>query len=75
MNALAAADPAHARPDVPHLLDTTAVTSRPAGRHGLNPTLLRIEARRALRNRSGLIFAVIMPVAFFLMWGLSLIHI
>ena len=67
-------------------LDTTAVTSRPAGRHGLNPTLLRIEARRALRNRSGLIFAVIMPVAFFLMWGrnpqyadigygLSLIHI
>ncbi|MCB1251926.1 MAG: ABC transporter permease [Austwickia sp.] len=69
MNALAAADPAHARPDVPHLLDTTAVTSRPAGRHGLNPTLLRIEARRALRNRSGLIFAVIMPVAFFLMWG------
>lgn len=36
---------------------------------GLNPTLLRLEVRRLLRNRRTLVFAVIMPVAFFFMFG------
>ena len=50
--------------------DTTYdVARRSPGNRGLNPTLLRIEARRVLRNRGGLIFAVVMPLMFFLMWG------
>lgn len=50
-------------------LDASALTRRTPGHGGLNPTLLRIESRRVLRNRGGLIFAVLMPVVFFLMWG------
>ena len=36
---------------------------------GLNSTLLKLEVRRLLRNRRTLVFAVIMPVAFFLIFG------
>ena len=36
---------------------------------GLNPTLLRLEVRRMLRNRRTVIFSVVMPVLFFLIFG------
>ena len=49
-------DPAPARRSVP-----------PLG--GFNPTLLRLEVRRLLRNRRTLVFSVVMPVAFFLLFG------
>ena len=42
---------------------------RAVSRETLNPTLLRIEIKRVLRNRTSLIFAVVLPVAFFLMFG------
>ena len=34
-----------------------------------NPTLLRLEVRRMLRNRRTVIFSVVMPVVFFLIFG------
>lgn len=53
---------------------TTAVqtydlsTRRPADR-GLNPTLLRILLRRTLTDIGAVVFAVVMPIFFFLMFG------
>jgi len=38
---------------------------------GLNPTLLRLELRRLLRNRRTVIFTLVMPVVFFLIFGLN----
>ena len=37
---------------------------------GLNTTLLRIELRRVLRNRRTMIITLVMPVVFFLIFGL-----
>ena len=37
---------------------------------GLNPTYLGLEIRRILRNRRTLVFILIMPAAFFLLFGL-----
>lgn len=37
---------------------------------GLNPTMLRLEVRRVLRNRRTLIFTLIFPAVFFLLFGL-----
>jgi len=37
--------------------------------NGFNPTLLGIEIRRLLRNRRTVIFTLVLPVAFFLMFG------
>lgn len=54
---------------LPLSLDAAALTRRIPGRRGLNPTMLRIEALRTLRNRGALIFAVVMPIAFFVMFG------
>jgi ABC-2 type transport system permease protein len=36
---------------------------------GFNPTLLRLELRRLLRNRRTVIFTLVMPPAFFLIFG------
>ncbi|MDH6280765.1 ABC transporter permease [Prescottella agglutinans] len=38
---------------------------------GFNTTLLRLELRRLLRNRRTVIFTLVMPVVFFLIFGLS----
>jgi len=37
---------------------------------GLNPTLVRLELRRLLRNKRTVIFTLVMPVVFFLLFGL-----
>ncbi|NHN57424.1 ABC transporter permease [Calidifontibacter sp. DB0510] len=42
---------------------------RRAAGGGLNPTLLRIELLRVLRNKRTMIFTVVMPVAFFFLFG------
>ena len=36
---------------------------------GFNPTLLRIELRRMMRNRRTIIFALVFPAAMFLVFG------
>jgi len=38
---------------------------------GFNPTLLRLELRRLLRNRRTVIFTLVLPVVFFLLFGLN----
>lgn len=38
---------------------------------GLNLTLLRLELRRMLRNRRTVVFTVVLPVVFFLLFGVS----
>ena len=38
---------------------------------GFNPTLVRLELRRLLRNRRTVIFTLVMPVVFFLIFGLN----
>src|SRR4051794_9656342 len=40
-----------------------------APRGGFNPTYLRLEMRRLLRNRRTVIFTLVMPAAFFLAFG------
>ena len=47
-------------------LDLSSRTAPPLG--GLSPTLLSLEARRRLRNRRSVIFSILLPVAFFLMF-------
>jgi len=44
---------------------------RAQGLRGLNTTVLGLEIRRLLRNRRTVAFAVISPVAFFLLFGLN----
>jgi ABC-2 type transport system permease protein len=46
-------------------------TRRAPGLGGLNLTVLKLEVRRLLRNRRTVIFAVISPVLFFLIFGLN----
>ena len=46
-------------------------TRRVPPRGGFNLTLLRLEVRRLLRNRRTLMFTVVMPVVFFLIFGLN----
>jgi ABC-2 type transport system permease protein len=46
-------------------------TRRAPGLGGLNLTVLTLEVRRLLRNRRTVIFAVISPVLFFLVFGLN----
>ena len=53
---------------------STATTSTAAQRTvppfgGFNTTLLRLELRRMLRNRRTVIFSVVLPVVFFLLFG------
>ena len=47
-------------------LDLSSRATPPLG--GLSLTLLSLEARRRLRNRRAIIFSVLLPVAFFLMF-------
>jgi ABC-2 type transport system permease protein len=44
---------------------------RPPSRGGLNTTVLRLEIRRLLRNRRTVIFALVIPSVFFLLFGLN----
>jgi ABC-2 type transport system permease protein len=56
----------------PETLDVAAALRRPDPRFGgFNPVLVRIEVTRLLRNRRTLIFTVIAPPIFFLMFGLN----
>ena len=52
---------------------TAAVTAVPERRvpplGGFSPTFLRLEIRRLLRNRRTLVFTLVMPPAFFLLFG------
>jgi len=53
-------------------MSTTTFETRRAPRlGGFNPTLLRLELRRLLRNRRTVIFTLVMPVVFFLLFGLN----
>ncbi len=48
------------------------LNARPVpGLGGFNATLLRLEVRRMLRNRRTLIFTMIVPSVFFLLFGLN----
>jgi len=42
---------------------------------GFSPALLRLEIRRRLRNRRTVIFALVLPVAFFLLLGLNVTYV
>ena len=44
-------------------------SARPLAGCGFSPTFLRLELRRMLRNRRTVIFTLIMPTAFFLLFG------
>lgn len=46
-----------------------AIDARVAGRRGLNPTLLRIELLRVLRNKRTMIFTLIMPIGLYFLFG------
>ena len=59
--------PPAAVPAAARHLDPGARTTPPLG--GLNRTLLVLEARRRLRNRRSVIFSLVLPVAFFLMFA------
>jgi ABC-2 type transport system permease protein len=49
-----------------------ALAARPVPRlGGFNPTLVGLELRRLLRNRRTVIFTLVMPVVFFLLFGLN----
>jgi len=49
-----------------------ALHARPVPRlGGFNATLVRLELRRLLRNRRTVIFTLVMPVVFFLLFGLN----
>ena len=53
-------------------MTSTTLTARQAPRLGaFNPTLLKLELRRLLRNRRTVIFTLILPVVFFLLFGLN----
>ncbi|TWP34044.1 ABC transporter permease [Leekyejoonella antrihumi] len=39
---------------------------------GFNPTLLRLEVRRLLRNKRTMIFTILMPIFFYLVFGLTI---
>lgn len=48
----------------------SSATSAPT-RRVLNPTYLRLDVRRVLRNRRTLVFAVVMPVVFYFVFGVG----
>lgn len=59
-------------PAAPRRATTVDTTRRGVPRFGgLTPTLLRLEARRVLRNRRTMVFTLVMPVAFFFMFGVQ----
>ncbi|WP_370617965.1 ABC transporter permease [Mumia sp. Pv 4-285] len=52
-------------------MSTTTLDRRVATLGGFSLTFLRLELRRMLRNRRTLIFTLVMPAAFFLLFGTS----
>lgn len=46
-------------------------TRRVPGLGGFNPTLLKLEIRRLTRNRRTMIISIVLPVLFFLLFGLN----
>src|SRR5450755_4644907 len=46
-------------------------TRRAPGLGGFNLTVLRLEVRRVLRNRRTLLFTMVLPIVFFLIFGLN----
>jgi ABC-2 type transport system permease protein len=52
-------------------LDNRATARQPAPLGGFSATFLRLELRRMLRNRRTVVFTLIMPAAFFLLFGTS----
>ncbi|MGH1561795.1 ABC transporter permease [Mumia sp. DW29H23] len=52
-------------------MSTTALDRRVPRLGGFSPTFLRLELRRMLRNRRTVIFTLVMPAAFFLLFGTS----
>ncbi|KAA1422867.1 ABC transporter permease [Mumia zhuanghuii] len=52
-------------------MSTTALDRRVPPLGGLSPTFLRLELRRMLRNRRTVVFTLVMPAAFFLLFGTS----
>ena len=52
-------------------MTTLAVPRRVPPLGGLNATLLGLELRRLLRNRRTMIITLVMPVVFFLIFGLN----
>jgi ABC-2 type transport system permease protein len=56
----------------PETLDVAAALQRPDPPYGgFNPTLVRIEVTRLLRNKRTLIFTVVLPPVWFLVFGLN----
>jgi ABC-2 type transport system permease protein len=55
----------------PTLSAADLAARKPPPMGGLNLTALRLEIRRLLRNRRTVIFTMIMPVVFFLLFGLN----
>ena len=55
----------------PATVDAARAERRVPPMGGFSPTLLRIELRRLLRNRRAVIFTVVMPVVFFLIFGVG----
>ncbi len=51
----------------------TAAAVPPLG--GFNSTLVRIEARRVFRNRRTVVFTLVMPIVFFLMFGTNAAYV
>ena len=49
-------------------------TRRAPGLGGFNLTVLRLEVRRMLRNRRTLLFTMVLPVVFFLIFGLNKVY-
>lgn len=65
---MTAAVPATARPAAPAAATGTASAPRPRGRVW-QPTYVRVELRRLARNRRTIIFSLVMPPVFFLLFG------
>jgi ABC-2 type transport system permease protein len=55
----------------PAALASDVSIKRPRSLGGVNTTVLGLEIRRLLRNRRTVIFALIIPAVFFLLFGLN----
>lgn len=55
----------------PALTPTLSLDRKVPRAGGLNATVLRIELRRLLRNRRTVLFTLVMPVVFYLLFGVS----
>jgi len=53
------------------MTSTTLAARRAPRLGGFNVTLLRLELRRLMRNRRTVVFTLVMPVVFFLLFGLN----